>query len=129
MLLACVVSYPFLAPFVHLQGFSIDSSSFLFIQRVVNIGATALVTEAATAMFGEADVSAATGVMTEEADTQEGRVIQLEEEIKDIRQKYKQELQEALIHREHLQQVELFDYGFQILHCKYVNEALGCSSN
>ncbi|XP_030445449.2 DUF21 domain-containing protein At1g55930, chloroplastic [Syzygium oleosum] len=31
---------------------------------VVNIGATALVTEAATAMFGEAGVSAATGVMT-----------------------------------------------------------------
>lgn len=32
--------------------------------RVVNIGATALVTDAATAMFGEAGVSAATGVMT-----------------------------------------------------------------
>ncbi|KAJ7960882.1 DUF21 domain-containing protein [Quillaja saponaria] len=31
---------------------------------VANIGATALVTEAATAMFGEAGVSAATGVMT-----------------------------------------------------------------
>ncbi|GKV43843.1 hypothetical protein SLEP1_g51091 [Rubroshorea leprosula] len=31
---------------------------------VVNIGATALVTDAATAMFGEAGVSAATGVMT-----------------------------------------------------------------
>ncbi|KAM6553852.1 hypothetical protein CsatB_014614 [Cannabis sativa] len=31
---------------------------------VVNIGATALVTEAATALFGEAGVSAATGVMT-----------------------------------------------------------------
>ncbi|KAL5219464.1 hypothetical protein ABZP36_020148 [Zizania latifolia] len=31
---------------------------------VVNIGATAIVTEAATAMFGEAGVSAATGVMT-----------------------------------------------------------------
>lgn len=31
---------------------------------VVNIGATALVTEAATAVFGEAGVSAATGVMT-----------------------------------------------------------------
>ena len=30
---------------------------------VVNIGATALVTEAATAIFGEAGVSAATGVM------------------------------------------------------------------
>lgn len=32
--------------------------------RVVNIGATALVTDAATAIFGEAGVSAATGVMT-----------------------------------------------------------------
>ncbi|MCI07234.1 DUF21 domain plant protein, partial [Trifolium medium] len=31
---------------------------------VVNIAATALVTEAATAVFGEAGVSAATGVMT-----------------------------------------------------------------
>lgn len=31
---------------------------------VVNIAATALVTEAATAAFGEAGVSAATGVMT-----------------------------------------------------------------
>lgn len=30
----------------------------------MNIGATALVTEAATAAFGEAGVSAATGVMT-----------------------------------------------------------------
>lgn len=31
---------------------------------VVNIGATALVTEAATTLFGEAGVTAATGVMT-----------------------------------------------------------------
>ena len=31
---------------------------------MVNIGATALVTEAATTIFGEAGVSAATGVMT-----------------------------------------------------------------
>lgn len=31
---------------------------------MVNIGATAIVTDAATAMFGEAGVSAATGVMT-----------------------------------------------------------------
>lgn len=31
---------------------------------VVNIAATALVTEAATTIFGEAGVSAATGVMT-----------------------------------------------------------------
>ena len=36
----------------------------LFIFSVVNIGATALVTEAATAIFGEAGVSAATRVMT-----------------------------------------------------------------
>lgn len=31
---------------------------------VVNIGATALVTEAATKLFGEAGITAATGVMT-----------------------------------------------------------------
>ncbi|XP_027907561.1 uncharacterized protein LOC114166882 [Vigna unguiculata] len=43
----------------------------------------------------------------EEADTQEGRVRQFEEEIRDIRQKYKLELQEALIHRDHLQQALL----------------------
>jgi Mg2+/Co2+ transporter CorB len=36
----------------------------LYENSVVNIGATAIVTEAATAMFGEAGVSAATGVMT-----------------------------------------------------------------
>ncbi|KAL6520816.1 putative DUF21 domain-containing protein, chloroplastic [Orobanche hederae] len=35
-----------------------------YLLRVVNIGATALVTKAATAIFGEAGVSAATGVMT-----------------------------------------------------------------
>ncbi|XP_027340287.1 golgin candidate 5 isoform X2 [Abrus precatorius] len=40
----------------------------------------------------------------EEADTQEGRVRQLEEEIREIRQKNKQELHDALIHRELLQQ-------------------------
>ncbi|OIW03809.1 hypothetical protein TanjilG_30085 [Lupinus angustifolius] len=40
----------------------------------------------------------------EEADTQEGRVRQLEEEMRDIRQKHKQELQDALMHRELLQQ-------------------------
>ncbi|KAG4954062.1 hypothetical protein JHK87_039656 [Glycine soja] len=34
------------------------------VTRVVNIGATALVTEAATAMFGEAGISAAIGAMT-----------------------------------------------------------------
>lgn len=37
---------------------------FIYVLSVVNIGATALVTEAATAIFGEAGVSAATGVMT-----------------------------------------------------------------
>lgn len=37
---------------------------FVYVLSVVNIGATALVTEAATAIFGEAGVSAATGVMT-----------------------------------------------------------------
>lgn len=37
---------------------------FKSILSVVNIAATALVTEAATAIFGEAGVSAATGVMT-----------------------------------------------------------------
>ncbi|KAG8643417.1 golgin candidate 5 isoform X2 [Manihot esculenta] len=40
----------------------------------------------------------------EEADTQEGRVNQLEEEIKELRQKHKQELHDALMHRELLQQ-------------------------
>lgn len=37
---------------------------FPYVLSVVNIGATALVTDAATAIFGEAGVSAATGVMT-----------------------------------------------------------------
>ncbi|KAM5585308.1 hypothetical protein ABKV19_004614 [Rosa sericea] len=37
---------------------------FTCVLSVVNIGATALVTEAATAIFSEAGVSAATGVMT-----------------------------------------------------------------
>ncbi|KAG6669312.1 hypothetical protein I3843_01G227400 [Carya illinoinensis] len=40
----------------------------------------------------------------EEAQTQEGRASQLEEEIKELRQKHKQELQDALMHRELLQQ-------------------------
>ncbi|CAK8535806.1 unnamed protein product [Lathyrus sativus] len=40
----------------------------------------------------------------EEADTQEGRARQLEEEIRDLRQKHKHELHEALMHREVLQQ-------------------------
>lgn len=41
----------------------------------------------------------------EEADTQEGRVNQLEEEIRELWRKHKQELQDALVHRELLQQV------------------------
>ncbi|KAK9281769.1 hypothetical protein L1049_004674 [Liquidambar formosana] len=40
----------------------------------------------------------------EEADTQEGRANQLEEEIRELRRKHKQELHEALTHRELLQQ-------------------------
>ncbi|KAI8019698.1 Golgin candidate 5 [Camellia lanceoleosa] len=40
----------------------------------------------------------------EEADTHEGRVSQLEEEIRELRRKYKEELQETLMHRELLQQ-------------------------
>ncbi|GMY34307.1 golgin candidate 5 [Fagus crenata] len=40
----------------------------------------------------------------EEADTHEGRANQLEEEIKELRRKHKQELQDALVHRELLQQ-------------------------
>ncbi|KAK8678769.1 hypothetical protein V6N13_144254 [Hibiscus sabdariffa] len=40
----------------------------------------------------------------EEADTQEGRANQLEEEFKELRRKHKQELQDALVHRELLQQ-------------------------
>ncbi|KAL5757875.1 hypothetical protein ACOSP7_020486 [Xanthoceras sorbifolium] len=40
----------------------------------------------------------------EDADTQEGRANQLEEEIRELRRKHKQELQEALVHRELLQQ-------------------------
>ncbi|XVF86640.1 hypothetical protein PTKIN_Ptkin18bG0058800 [Pterospermum kingtungense] len=40
----------------------------------------------------------------EEADTQEGRANQLEEEIRELRRKHKQELQDALVHQELLQQ-------------------------
>ncbi|PKI67863.1 hypothetical protein CRG98_011762, partial [Punica granatum] len=40
----------------------------------------------------------------EEADTQEGRANQLEDEIRELKRKHKQELQEALVHRELLQQ-------------------------
>jgi len=42
---------------------SLDFGLSVFLS-VVNIAATALVTKAATAIFGEAGVSAATGVMT-----------------------------------------------------------------
>ncbi|CAH9052749.1 unnamed protein product [Cuscuta europaea] len=41
--------------------------------------------------------------LKEEADTNEGRVKQLENEIKELRRKHKQELQEALTHQELLQ--------------------------
>ncbi|XWS16323.1 hypothetical protein CRYUN_Cryun34aG0075400 [Craigia yunnanensis] len=40
----------------------------------------------------------------EEADTQEGRANQFEEEIRELRRKHKQELQDALVHQELLQQ-------------------------
>ncbi|XP_022721438.1 golgin candidate 5-like isoform X2 [Durio zibethinus] len=40
----------------------------------------------------------------EEADTHEGRANQLEEEIRELRRKHKQELQDALVHREFLEQ-------------------------
>ncbi|GJV36882.1 golgin candidate 5 [Tanacetum coccineum] len=42
--------------------------------------------------------------LKEEADTHEGRVNQLQEEIRELKQKHKQELHEALTHRELLQQ-------------------------
>lgn len=43
-------------------------------------------------------------VVKEDADTQEGRAKQLEEEIRELRKKHKQELQDALSHRERLEQ-------------------------
>ena len=46
------------------SGVSLSNIGLKFLFSVVNIGATALVTDAATAIFGEAGVSAATGVMT-----------------------------------------------------------------
>ncbi|XP_047269738.1 golgin candidate 5-like isoform X2 [Capsicum annuum] len=42
--------------------------------------------------------------LKEEAETNEGRVNQLEEEIKELRRKHKQELQEAITHQELLRQ-------------------------
>ncbi|KAL0415217.1 UNVERIFIED_CONTAM: Golgin candidate 5 [Sesamum latifolium] len=44
--------------------------------------------------------------LKEEADTQEGRVNQLEEEIRELKRKHKEELHEARIHQELLQQCE-----------------------
>lgn len=44
--------------------------------------------------------------MKEEADTNESRVNQLEGELKEYRKKHKEELHEALMHQELLQQVE-----------------------
>ncbi|XP_031285343.1 DUF21 domain-containing protein At1g55930, chloroplastic-like [Pistacia vera] len=46
-----------------LRLFSLAQHS-IYLFSVANIGATALVTEVATALFGEASVSAAIGVMT-----------------------------------------------------------------
>lgn len=46
--------------------------------------------------------------LKEEADTHEDHVNQLEEEIRELKRKHKQELQEALTHHELLQQVPLF---------------------
>lgn len=46
----------------------------------------------------------------EEADTQAGRANQLEEQIKELRRRHKQELQDALTHRELLQQVLLLSF-------------------
>lgn len=43
--------------------------------------------------------------LKEEADTQEGRVNQLEEEIRELKRKHREELHEALTHQELLQQV------------------------
>ncbi|XP_022862352.1 golgin candidate 5-like [Olea europaea var. sylvestris] len=43
--------------------------------------------------------------LKEEADTHEGHVKQLEEEIRELRRKHKEELQDALSHQELLQQV------------------------
>ena len=59
-------SYDWLLLFpVFLSSLKIISyCGFYHVLSVANIGATALVTDAATAIFGEAGVSAATGVMT-----------------------------------------------------------------
>lgn len=48
--------------------------------------------------------------LNEEADTHKGHVNQLQEEIRELKQKHKQELHEALTHRELLQQVPFVFY-------------------
>lgn len=52
--------------------------------------------------------------LKEEAETNEGRVNQLEEEIKELRRKHKQELQEAVTHQELLRQVNRIMFYFPI---------------
>ena len=65
----------------------------------------------------------------EEADTLEGRVSQLLEEIRELRRKHKQELQEALTHQELLQQVPLVILIYLILFfCKLCINMNGVSS-
>lgn len=55
--------------------------------------------------------------LKEEAETNEGRVNQLEEEIKEVRRKHKQELQEVLTHQELLRQVTTLFFTFQLISC------------
>lgn len=55
--------------------------------------------------------------LKEEAETNEGRVNQLEEEIKELRRKHKQELQEALTHQELLRQVTTLCFTFLLICC------------
>lgn len=46
--------------------------------------------------------------LKEEADTKESRASQLEDELKELRKKHKEELHEALMHQDLLQQVPFF---------------------
>lgn len=46
--------------------------------------------------------------LKEEADTNESRASQLEDELKELRKKHKEELHEALMHQDLLQQVAFF---------------------
>lgn len=55
--------------------------------------------------------------LKEEAETNEGRVNQLEEEIKELRRKHKQEIQEALTHQELLRQVTKLCFTFLLICC------------